>query len=490
MMKNENNDTEELKEAEEQLNILKHQLKNIQKELKTEKARQKKRNRSAGHEKKSGPRVDDDYLAYRRGRRKEEIAWRKLDTTALMYPIISGEGFSNVYRISVTLTEPVDPEQLQQALNTILPKFSLFNTRLRRGVFWYYLEENGQPAPHVRREDSFPCQYINAEQNRNYLFRVTYFRRRINLEVFHVLTDGMGAMTFLKELVYQYLRNMHSELGRLGDHLSSNTSLNIEDSFSANSRKMPLRMYHFQKAYLLHEARFPAGKTGIVRGTLPLNELKTAARKYGASVNEFLVALLTFSIYEEEKGRIDYKKPIVVCVPVNLRPYYDSITTNNFFTNVSAVFQPESSSHTFEEVLKAVQDSLHEQINQDHLNDQFSKNVSTANNIFSRMTPMAFKRIAMKLAYNKSAQGITTTLSNLGSVDIDIEYQPFIEKFSGVLAESKGQGLKVLVVSYRNQLVITISSIFRETNIQKHFFRFLTGNDVSVYLETNGIYYR
>ena len=37
-------------------------------------------------------------------------------------------------------------------LDVMLPKFDGFNVRLRQGVFWYYFEENGKPAPKVRRE--------------------------------------------------------------------------------------------------------------------------------------------------------------------------------------------------------------------------------------------------------------------------------------------------------------------------------------------------
>ena len=50
------------------------------------------------------------------------------------------------------------------------------------------------------------------------MFRVTYYKCRINLEVFHVLTDGMGGINFLKELTYQYLRLAHKDLQeKLGD---------------------------------------------------------------------------------------------------------------------------------------------------------------------------------------------------------------------------------------------------------------------------------
>lgn len=58
----------------------------------------------------------------------------------------------------------------------------------------------------------FPCRFIRQNKNRNYLFRVTYYKSRINLEVFHVLTDGMGGINFLRELTYQYLRLVHPEL--------------------------------------------------------------------------------------------------------------------------------------------------------------------------------------------------------------------------------------------------------------------------------------
>ena len=69
------------------------------------------------------------------------IRWDKLDNTANLFPVIAGESMTNVYRISLTLSEKIQPELLQQALDIVLPKFDLFNVRLRTGVFWYYFEQ-------------------------------------------------------------------------------------------------------------------------------------------------------------------------------------------------------------------------------------------------------------------------------------------------------------------------------------------------------------
>ena len=98
---------------------------------------------------------------------QREIRWDRLDNTAHLFPVIAGESMSNVYRISVTLTELVDRELLPQALDMVLPKFDGFNLRLRQGVFWYYFEENGNPAPKVKEENTYPCRFIVQNKNKH-----------------------------------------------------------------------------------------------------------------------------------------------------------------------------------------------------------------------------------------------------------------------------------------------------------------------------------
>ena len=88
---------------------------------------------------------------------RRDIRWDKLDNTAHLFPVIAREQMSNVYRISVTLTELIDPLLLQQALDLVLPRFDGFNLRLRRGVFWHYFEENGKPSPACGRRTPSPA---------------------------------------------------------------------------------------------------------------------------------------------------------------------------------------------------------------------------------------------------------------------------------------------------------------------------------------------
>ena len=283
-----------------------------------------------------------------KGRRylNKDIRWDRLDNTAHLFPVIAGESMSNVYRISVTLTELVQPEFLQEALDIVLPKFDGFNLRLRQGVFWYYFEENGKPAPRVRKESNFPCRFIRQNKNRSYMFRVSYYRYRINLEVFHVLTDGMGGINFLKELTYQYLRLVHTELKeKVGDYLNSGTSLNREDSFLKNYKQSHEKGYQTKKAYLIKGEKLPPGEFGVMHGYMRISELKKVCHDYGVSINEYLVGVYIWSVYTECMHGMPSERPIRVAVPVNLRPYFNSITTKNAtittYSDVTNLATPE-----------------------------------------------------------------------------------------------------------------------------------------------------
>ena len=421
----------------------------------------------------------------------KEIRWERLDNTAHLFPVIAGESMSNVYRISVTLSELVEPALLQEALDIVLPKFDGFNLRLRQGIFWYYFEENGKPAPRVRQEHTFPCRFIHQNKNHSYMFRVTYYKYRINLEVFHVLTDGMGGINFLKELTYQYLRLAHPQLKeKVGDSLDSSTSLNREDSFLKNYKKSSQKGYQTKKAYLLKGERLPAGEFGVMHGYMPVEELKKVCRNYGVTINEYLVAVYVWSVYTECMHGMASEKPIRVAVPVNLRPFFDSITTKNFFVMVSAEFHPVKEVYDFAEVLSEVSESLRGQINREHLERVFSYNVSNEKLLIARAVPLFLKNIAMRHVYRSSALANTTTITNIGNITVAEEYRPYIEQFHSFLAMSKGQHLKGNICSYGGTLVFSFSYDLADPSVQRGFFRKVAADGIPVEVESNGVNYK
>lgn len=422
--------------------------------------------------------------------RGRELRWDKLDNTANLFPVIVSETVSNVFRISVTLKEDIDPELLQKALDKVLPYFDVFKARMKKGIFWYYFETNRKPAPKVIPENTYPCMYIHTYSNNDYMFRVTYYEKRINLEVFHVLTDGNGAFAFLKELTYQYLRYKYPELmDSCSDALHTATSLDKEDSYLKNYKKSAKKGYKTEKAVIIKGDKFPVNNFGIIHGYINLPQIKATAKRYGVTINQYLLGVFTWAVYTEYLNSQPSDKPISACVPVNLRPYFGSDTTKNFFAVVSAVFKPTKENYTFEEVLSEVSKSLNEQITKENLEKLFSYNVSNEMNYFLRAVPLFIKNIAMKFVYKTSARANTTTITNLGVVSVVEDYKDYIERFHTVLSMSKGQNIKGSVCSYKDTLVFTFSSAIRESFIQRAFFRKMVEDGIDVSIESNGVYY-
>ena len=354
---------------------------------------------------------------------QREIRWDRLDNTAHLFPVIAGESMSNVYRISVTLTELVDRELLQQALDMVLPKFDGFNLRLRQGVFWYYFEENGKPAPRVREESAFPCRYIRQNKNHSYMFRVTYYKYRI------------------------------------------------------------------KRAYLLKGEKLPPGEFGVMHGYMKIPELKKVCHAYGVSINEYLVAVYVWSVYTECMHGMPSERPVRVAVPVNLRPYFNSITTKNFFVMVSAEKLGVKVRSVEINVLQSVSESLRSQISRENLEKLFSYNVSNEKLLAARIVPLFLKNLAMRYVYTTSALANTATVTNIGNISVSEEYRPYVEMFHAFLAMSKGQHLKGTICSYGDTLVFSFSYDLTDTSVQRGFFRKIAADGIAVEIETNGVNY-
>lgn len=421
---------------------------------------------------------------------RKDLKWDKLDNTANLFPVIVSETVSNVFRISVELEEDIDPDLLQKALEKVLPRFDVFNAKMKKGMFWYYFETNNKPTPKVLPENTYPCLYINPYDNNDYLFRVTYYQKRINLEVFHVITDGNGGFTFLKELTYQYLRYKYPDLMETeDDDLQEGTSLDTEDSFLKNYKKTAKKEYNTEKAVIVEGEKLPINHFGIMHGYINLEDIKRVSKQYGVTINQYLLGTFVWGVYMGYMKGATSENPISACVPVNLRPYFDSNTLKNFFAVVSAYFKPEKESYTFEEVLQEVAQSLRDQITKEHLEKLFSYNVSNEKNMIIRSVPLFVKSIAMKSVYKKSARANTATVTNLGVVQVPDQYKKYIKRFYVVLSMSKGQNIKGGVCSYDDTLVFTFSSAIKETDIQRTFFRHMIEDGIRVSVETNGVYY-
>ena len=422
--------------------------------------------------------------------RNNYLKWNRLDNTAQLFPVIAREGTTNVYRLSVVLKEEVDGAVLKEALDAVLPYFDTFRCYIKKGFFWYYFEENRLPFPDVAEEDNYPCLYMNPNSNHKYLFRLSFYGCRINLEVFHALADGNGGFAFLKEITYSYLRKTHPEDKHIAhDMPDRETSFDNADGYLQNYAGKEKTPYRNEKAVIIKGDRLLSDQLSIITGIMPVGNLKVVAKSYGATINQYLVAAYAWAIYTTCLRGQPSDKPVNICVPVNLRPVFGSETGTNFFAMVNAKWKPQHMGLAFEEVLAEVKSSLDAQLTKENLEKVFSYNVANQLNAALRAVPLFLKRIVLRHIYEASTRGTTTTLTNLGSIPASPAYVKYIDRFSAILAMSSNQNIKMTAVSFGNTSTLTFSSCLKSTEIQKAFFRKLTEDGIEVTIETNGVCY-
>lgn len=416
-----------------------------------------------------------------------KTGWRRLDNTAKIFPVIANENLSNVFRVSATLKEPVEAKLLQQALEDTLPHVEGFRVKLRRGIFWYYFEENNK-IPLVQRESTYPCRYIDPHGNRKFLFRVTYFEKRINLEVFHALTDGLGAVNFLKELTYRYVQLKKGEDGICREEdtqPSKQQEFKVDDSYLENYREIKHRHYSSNPAYRLTGNFLPLGTGQVVHGYVKVKELKAICKRYDVSITKYLAACLIWSIWQEYLEGKPCKQAIVLNLPINLRAFFGSDTMANFFAVTMIGYLFQNPDVEFETLLGKISRQMDRKIDKDRLEESISYNVSNEKKWYFRVTPLVFKWMALNIVFRLKDRAHTITLSNVGPIKVDSQYQEDIERFHIMIGVSRRQPIKCTACAYGEDVVITFTSVFADSRLQRRFFRKLKEDGAGVRLEGN-----
>lgn len=412
--------------------------------------------------------------------------WRKLDNTGKIFPVIANENLSNVFRISMTLREEIVPEVLQQALEEVLPFFPCFQVKLRRGFFWYYFEYNRR-KPEVEKEASYPCKYIDPHSNQLYLFRVSYYQCRINLEVFHALSDGLGAVSFLRELTCRYLQLRKDGNQAQPFFLEQGAKEAAEDSYLKYYRKTRRQKYSEERALQIREPRLLLDEENVIHGYIKLAPLKKICKERGVSITRYLMACLIFIIYQEYAAGAPMKDPIGISLPVNLRTFFDSKTMANFFAVCCIKYLSNGEPADFDEILNLVCMQMDENITKEKLEETISYNVSNEKKWYIRIVPLALKWLVVNWIFWKKDKAHTMTLSNIGPISVPEKYQDEILQSHVMIGVSKRQPIKCGVCAYQDEVIVTFTSVFASRRLQNHFFGYLREQGIPVETESNGL---
>lgn len=440
----------------------------------------------------------------------EKKGWVRLDNASNIFLAARNETDTKVFRLSAEMTEIVDPVLLQSALQETYKAYPLFHNVLRRGIFWYYLEER-EGTPKVQPETSPPCSPIYHYDKREFLFRVLYYGDRIHLEVFHALTDGTGALWFFEDLLTQYVRLRQAKLLQSLPKPEQREKADLEDSFRRYFRKKktyakieasidPLKKYQekdltdddepLEKApkvssvYHIKGDKTPDHRQRVIEMSVPLKEALALARRESVSLTIYMTALYMLAVY---RAKEDKSKDITVStsIPINLRQFFPSVSVRNFFstTIVSYTFKPDK-----EEYLNELYDQLTRQfkaqLEKDAMEKRLKRFISFEFNPLTRVTFRPVKDGLLRLLNYFNNKKITVAMSNLGRAQLPEGMEQYVKKTLFYTAAVRPQ---FCLMSYQDVLTISFTSPFVETAIHREFVRLLTERKVTVEMDVNRV---
>lgn len=410
--------------------------------------------------------------------------WMRLDNMANLFPAIEIFSAAPIYRVQIELDRYVDPALLEQALNQTLKRFPYFKVKMKRGLFWAYLERNKKDAV-VSPDGLYPCSGINYRANNHYLFRVRYRENIIALEVLHALTDGGGAMVLLKTLAAQYLRlsgekiEPCKELGVWDTDEEPDTE-EYADSFIKYYNKDIKSLGIKSPAYHFRGTRERQDVVNVICGEMSGRQIAETAKKYNLSVTEYLTAAYIQALLKVQQ-RARTKRPVRISVPVNLRSFFPSKSMRNFTNFILCEADPKLGNYSFEDIAAQVYHTMRQGVLKNNLVRSFSGNVNSEKNFMVRILPLRLKTVILSLIYSfKGENQYSGSLSNLGVVKLPHDMEPFIRAFSCYLAPNIINPTNCGAICYKDKLNITFIRTIKESLIEKEFFTFLVKQGVKV----------
>lgn len=419
------------------------------------------------------------------------LRWMRLDNAAKIYPAAKRRNWNNFFRISATLTEPIDTAVLASALDVTARRFPSIAVRLRRGVFWYYLEEIPK-TPSIQPEKSCPLAHAPFHEVRQCAFRVLVYKNRVAVEFFHALTDGTGALVFVKTLLAEYLSEKYglsvpAEKGVLG-RLEEPAPEELEDSFARYAGDVTASRAE-STAYHLSGTPERDGYKNLVTMMIPAEKLRACAKEHGVSVTELLCAAMMQAIGElqaEKVPNVRHRKPVKVLIPVNLRNLFPSRSLRNFASYITPEIDPRMGDCSFSELCSLVHHKMGLENNRRTMRAKFAANVASERSPILRVMPLFIKNIAMKAVFDAVGECKSCLcLSNLGRVELPEVMVPYVQRMDFIIGVQARAPHDCGVVTWGDTVYINCIRSIQEPELEYRFYRVLHRLGLPVKVESN-----
>ena len=417
------------------------------------------------------------------------VRWYPLDPGEKLYPLGMKQGEMPIFRESVYLKEEVVPELLQMALNFTIKRFPSFATTVKSGVFWHYLD-SAKRRFSAEPEKGIPCSPIHVASSGSQVFRLLWFKNRISVEFFHVVTDGSGGMTFLKSLLAEYLRLAEGiDLPVDADRYGVWDTETAPDEKETANEFLHVQMFKGGSGFTEKPGLQLSGKLSrtkpcrILHFDMPADQLLEKAHAAGGSVTAYMLGIMFLAhkfATEEPDGLVQIQ------VPVNMRKFHPSPTVRNF-SMYCFIGLKLSEITTMEEIVPKIMEQLKSRSAKEPMDKMMSTSVKMVNSL--KPIPRFIKKpVAERLYGFLGDRLLSNTLSNLGVVTMPEEQSRHIEKFDFILGPSVINKAACAMVTFGNNSVFTITKTTVEPSFEKRIEKLLREDGIDVKISGSPLY--
>ena len=423
--------------------------------------------------------------------KKKNLRWVRLDNAAKIYPAARRRNWTNVYRQSVTLHEEVDLPTLRIALDVTVKRFPTIAARLRRGLFWYYLQEV-DTLPELREEYSYPLTYMSAAELRRCALRVIVYRNRIAVEFFHALTDGNGALIFLKNLLAEYLERKHGitipeEHGIL-NRREPPSEEELEDCFPKYAGPVPLSRRDTNAWHMYGDPQ----RDGFLHDTcfkIPVKEALDLAHEHKVTLTVLMSAIMMSALIRlqnEKTPNVKKQKRIKLLIPINLRNLFPAKTLRNFAMYTIPEVDPRLGDYTFDEICGIIYHKMGAEFTAKHMSRVIATNVNDEKNPLVRLIPLPIKNAVMKAIFDSVGEKKSClTLSNLGKINLPEMMIPYVERFDFILGVQADAPYNCGMLSFGDTVYVNFIRNIRDAELERHFHAVLCQLGLPATVESN-----
>ncbi|MGB8490844.1 MAG: hypothetical protein WCE64_07275 [Bacteroidales bacterium] len=382
---------------------------------------------------------------------------------------------------------------ISEAVRLTSQRFPYFSVSLGSGIFWPFLEYINQP-PRIQADEEIPCTAFAINRKNEPLYRVIIKGSRISVEFTHILTDGGGAIEYLKSLLYSYLTLTGIKISSPGDIILPGTPVSeeeYEDGYNRFFQKLPppskvVKAWHLP--FKLNERP----RLRVLRADIKVGDILEVSRRYGVSITEYVVSVYFFSLQKifiasRPKGRKEMRKVLRIEVPVNMRKKFPTRTMRNFSLFVLPELDVRLGTYTFEEICKLVHHQLQIITEIKQISRFLSSNVSYEKLLIVRIMPLFIKKLVTAAVYRSlAAKRWSGLVTNLGKVTLPREMEEMIDSFE-LIPPPPNTKVKAgcAMISYKDDLRICFCNITESNELERNIFRHFTDAGIHVRILNN-----